>query len=193
MDFYQSDTVEVSKVNDALVDYHHRRLYDRHFHGVISPKAPKYKPKFVKEVEDNTCAVANSFLIKDIRALFPSAEFVGIVPPLSAWHTYNTSYSQGLSVCQLRDVYQASQYFDRAYDFSVVSAITTRTDNTYDGYHYDPKVFDEITGMIESNRLEFGVLINDYSLEAYQALYLSKLENFLEQEGDWDGMSVAER
>ncbi len=171
--------LQYPNLSDALVDYHQRRLYDHNFHGVVSSKAPQYKPKLTESVECNTCAATNSYLVQEIRDLFPSAEFVGIIPPLSVWYVYNESYSQGLSACQLRDTYQAAQYFDRAYDFSIPSAITTRTDNTYDGNHYEPQVFNQITNMIERDRLNFGILINDYSLDEYRELYLTKLEDFL--------------
>ncbi|MEN8447325.1 MAG: hypothetical protein ABG776_20195, partial [Cyanobacteria bacterium J06555_13] len=120
------------------------RLYDHDFHAFVSKTAPVYEPTLVEKREQQQCDRADPKQLNEFRALFPDAELVGFVAPLSAWRIYNRSYAKNIMNCQLEGIHQAAQYFDRAYDFSIPSPMTTRTDNTYDGNHYYPAVFETV-------------------------------------------------
>jgi hypothetical protein len=96
---------------------------------------------------------------------------------------FNEQYSPGLMNCQLAGIQQISQQFDAVYDFAVPSALTVRKDNTYDGNHYYPKVYEEIAAVLEGRQSEVGIRVDDYALADYQQLYGIRLRRFLARIG----------
>lgn len=164
-------------------------LYDENFQGIVSEKAPKYKPKFSDKISNNKCDFYRISYYRQISKIFPNAEIVGYVPPTSAWRLFNVNYAGGTLNCELQGIYEASKSFDASYDFSYPSEITTRIDNTYDGIHYYPEVHDRIAKILEGERSSLGVRIHQYSLEEYQQFHRAKLKEFLQKEGEgkrWD-------
>ncbi|BAZ31645.1 hypothetical protein NIES4074_41180 [Cylindrospermum sp. NIES-4074] len=97
---------------------------------------------------------------------------------------FNDSYARGILDCQLQGVYETSKIFDTIYDFSYPSEITIRTDNTYDGSHYYPVVYDQIAKVLEGDKSSFGIRINQYTLNEYQQFYRSQLKEFLLNKGE---------
>lgn len=172
-------------------DYPSVRLYDRNFQGMLSEDAPRYRPKFESEADDpKQCDLSRIQLFQELQQTFPEAQFVGFVAPVSAWYLFNKSYSPGLLNCQLTGIYQLSQLFDRVYDFAVPSPLTLRTDNTYDGNHYYPEVFDRVVAVLEGRQTDLGIQVNQYNLSNYQQLYARQLEDFLVKAGKksfWHG------
>lgn len=160
------------------------RLYDENFRGIVSERALKYKPKFSNKISNNKCDFSRIFYYRKLREIFPNAEIIGFVAPISAWKLFNESYARGVLNCELKGIYESSKRFDATYDFSHPSEITTRTDNTYDGSHYYPDVYDKIARILEGERSSFGVRIHQYNLEEYQQFHRTKLKEFLQKKGE---------
>jgi len=165
-------------------DYPSVRLYDRNFQGIVAEDAPKYKPKFDSEADKpKQCDLSRLRFFSQLRQTFPEAQFVGFVAPVSIWYLFNKSYSSGLLNCQLSGIYQLNQIFDRVYDFAVPSALTMRTDNTYDGNHYYSSVFDRVADVLEGRNTEIGMLVTNHPLANYQQTYATELQTFLVRAG----------
>ncbi|MBH8554608.1 hypothetical protein I8751_20030 [Nostocaceae cyanobacterium CENA357] len=160
------------------------RFYDQGFQGRVSKNAPQYKPKFSNKRSQEKCDFSRIPYYKQIRQIFPNAEIIGYVPPISAWKVFNDSYARGLLDCQLEGIYQVAKNFDTTYDFSYPSKLTTRTDNTYDGSHYYPDVHDQIAKVLEGKRTNLGIRANQYSLNEYQQFHKNKLKEFLQKQGE---------
>ncbi len=146
-------------------------------------RSPKYEPKFSDKRSQEQCYTSRLKYYRQIRKTFPDAKIVAYVPPISAWELFNTSYSRGLMDCHLGAIYEAGKNYDTTYDFSYPSALTTRTDNTYDGSHYYPDVHKRIAKVLEGERSDVGIRVNEYSLKEYQQFYRSKIEEFLQKQG----------
>ncbi|MDJ0675692.1 MAG: hypothetical protein QNJ36_09990 [Calothrix sp. MO_167.B42] len=168
------------------------RFYDDKFKVKVFADAPKYQPKLIKNRSQNkyNCNLESISDYKKLKKIFPHAEFIAYVPPISAWKFYNEIYSTGLFNCKLEGIYQVSQLFDTMYDFSYVSPVTTNIDNTYDGSHFYPKINDKIAEIIEGNKSSFGIRVDKLSLDYYQKFHQKKLKLFLENQGQeklWKG------
>jgi hypothetical protein len=188
--FFSLNTFWLS-LRTLLGAYSYSRLYDRTFQGVVSKHAPEYEPEFDVENEDNKgCDPQRLEFYQTLKQRFPNAQLVGYVAPTSAWRVYNTQYANRLINCQLAGIHQLTHVFDAIYDFSLPSELTTRTDNTYDGNHYYPTVFQKIAEVLEGRRSDVGIKVNDYPLPDYQQLYANRIKAFLEQQGEserWQG------
>lgn len=181
--FFSWDALRLS-LQTLEQNYPSVRLYDRNFEGILDRNPPKYKPTFESEADDpKQCDLSRLRFFQELQQTFPEAQFVGYVAPVSAWYVFNKSYSPGLLNCQLEGIYQLKQFFSQIYDFAVPAALTTRRDNTYDGNHYYPRVFDRVVAVLEGRNSDIGILVNLYSLADYQQLYAAKLKSFLFKEG----------
>jgi hypothetical protein len=173
-------------------DYSFYRLYDQNFRGRPADTVPDYQPKFQQQYQIKACDPARITLYQTIRQTFPQAKLIGFIAPVSAWYLFNESYQNGLVNCQLAGIHQVAGFFDQLYDFAVPSALTTRTDNTYDGNHYYPRVYKRIAAVLEArpNAADLGVNVKTISLADYQALYATRLSQFLSRVGEgqlWRG------
>lgn len=195
--FFSFDSLWLS-IKTLVHGYDFARLYDRTFQVNVSDDAPKYEPKLLKDDEPKQCDLSRIRFYELLRTVFPDARFVGFVAPVSGWYIFNESYSSGLMKCQLAGIYQLSAIFDVVYDFAVPSALTTRTDNTYDGNHYYPEVFDRLALVLQQEfpasrskaNVTMGIVVSQYNLADYQQLYSARLRNFLVQIGEeeyWRG------
>ena len=76
-------------------------------------------------------------------------------------------------------MYELSGFINPLYDFSIPSSLTNRTDNTYDGKHYDIETNSLVAKRINGGESEFGLCLNDISKEEYRRLFYSSLKNKL--------------
>lgn len=113
------------------------RVYTLDFECRIAPGAPVYNP--AKPIPD---MMAGRFTATDrvsfydeMRAIFPQAELVGYVPPISAW-AIDAYDKAGWLPDYVTAIHTAAVKFDRFRDFGVPSALTIEAANTYDGTHY---------------------------------------------------------
>jgi hypothetical protein len=162
--------------------YEFARLYDQNFRGILSDAIPDYEPEFSTDWEQNECDPKRIEFFRQLRQIFPEASFVGFVAPVSGWRVFNDSYVSGLLACQLAGIHQVASFYDQVYDFTVPSAVTTRTNNTYDGDHYYPRVYRQVANRLEGGSSSFGIDVKAVSLSDYQTRYLNRLNQFLARE-----------
>jgi hypothetical protein len=162
--------------------YEFSRLYDQDFRGTLSDDIPDFEPEFSTDWEQKKCDPNRIEMFQTLRQIFPKAAVVGFVAPVSGWYVFNDSYVSGLLNCQLAGVHQVASFFDRVYDFTVPSNTTTRTDNTYDGNHYYPRVYRRVAKTLEGSPSDFGIDVTELSLSKYRTLYLDRLNWFLARE-----------
>lgn len=165
-------------------DYSYARLYDHNFQVQLSEEIPRYQPEFDVENEDHLgCDPSRIQFYQSLRQIFSQAELIGFVAPVSVWRVYNMQYANGLLNCQLSGIHQLASTFDAIYDFSVPSPVTERTDNTYDGNHYYPAVFQQVAAVLEGRTTvrpeTFGMKVASNSLANYQSLYQRRMRSFL--------------
>ena len=113
------------------------RVYSLDFECRIASGAPVYDP--AKPIPD---MMAGRFtgthrvqFYDDMRAIFPQAELLGYVPPVSAWAIDGYDKAGWLQE-YVTAIQLASEKFDRFADFGVPSPLTIDPGNTYDGTHY---------------------------------------------------------
>lgn len=183
--FFSADVLQLS-LRTLTQDYDFARLYDRTFRGILSDDIPTYEPEFSNQQKPKSCDPDRISFYQQLKQTFPNTQLIGFIAPVSAWFVYNNSYSPSLLDCQLAGIYQAAALFDAMYDFAVPSAITSRTDNTYDGNHYYPIVYQQVASVLEGRTANFGVNIKQLALSDYQALYKQQIKTFLTQVGEVD-------
>lgn len=188
--FFSLNTFWLS-LKTVLGLYPHTRLYNQSFQVQLSEDTPDYEPEFSVENKDHKgCDPKRVEFYQRLKQIFPEASLVGFVAPVSAWRVYNTQYANGLLECQLNGIHQLSAFFDAVYDFSIPSALTEKTDNTYDGNHYYPAVFQTVAAVLEGRQSEFGLNVDQYALNEYKARYKSGIRAFLarrDEEERWRG------
>ena len=153
--------------------------YDRNFEPVDFDNPPKYQPAFYKSLPPQQCDLSTVQTFAELRKVFPNAEFIGYVPPRSAWSMVNDTYGRDLMDCYLQGFHQLSKNYDAMYDFSVPSEITKNPDHTFDGSHYSVKVNDKIAAILQDKEENFGLRVDEYSFEDYRRLYLAQMRQFL--------------
>lgn len=113
------------------------RVYTPDFECRIAPGAPVYDP--AKPVPDMMAgrftATERVSFYEEMREIFPQAELVGYVPPISAW-AIDAYDEAGWLPDYVRAIHTAAAKFDKFRDFGIPSALTINVDNTYDGTHY---------------------------------------------------------
>jgi hypothetical protein len=179
---FSSDNLNFS-IRAIRGDYNLPRFYDREFQAQIIDNAPEYKPKLSKSISNEACNLSRIDSYKKLRNIFPQAEFISYVAPISPWWVYNKSYSRGLMQCQLQGIHQVSRFFDKMYDFSYPSPITTNLKNTYDGSHFYPQVNDKIAEILEGKQSNYGIRVDKMNLDRYQEFYRKRLKEFLDKQG----------
>lgn len=172
-----------------IQDFDFARWYDSQFRGRVAADAPTYEPELLDRHPERTCDPERIRLYQQLRQVFPNSRWVGFIAPISAWYLFNTSYLPDLLNCQLAGVTEVATLLDGLYDFAVPSALTSRTDNTYDGNHYYPRVYEQVAQVLEGlegAESKFGVAVKPLSLADYQALYQRRLKAFLAKIGEAD-------
>ncbi|GAB4530261.1 MAG: hypothetical protein Tsb0014_12770 [Pleurocapsa sp.] len=153
--------------------------YDRNFEPADFAHPPVYKPTFYKPLPSQQCDLAPVTDFASLRDIFPNAEFIGYVPPRSAWSMVNDTYGRDLMDCYLTAFHQLSQIYDVMYDFSIPSEITKNPDHTFDGSHYSVEVNNEVAAILQGESDSFGIRINSHDFQEYRRLYFAKLREFL--------------
>ncbi len=181
---FSKDTLKLS-INTILRRASLPRYYDDSFQVKVFEDTAEYKPKFIEQTSNNnsTCDFTRISYYKKLKALFPQAEFIAYVPPVSIWELYNKSYHRGILNCQLKGIHRVSQFFDAMYDFSYPSAVTANVANTYDGSHFYPQVNNTIAKVIEGRESNFGIRVDRMSVGEYQKFYRKRLKIFLKKLG----------
>lgn len=165
--------------------------YDRNFEGADFADYPAEQPGFYKPQEPQQCDFKIVDLFADLKTFFPNAEFIGFVPPRSAWSIVNDTYGRKLTKeCELPVFYQLAQEYGVMYDFSIPSAVTKNVKNSFDGSHYSVKINDEMAKIMEGKSNSFGLRVDQYSYAKYRQIYLDAIKQFLQENNQmqrWQG------
>jgi len=153
------------------------RYYGRGFHPAILADAPKYNPKLASEARWGVFSTRHVDLYRELRGTFPEARFVGYVPPMHAQTMYALA-DQGRLPGYILAISSVSKVFDEFYDFSIPSAVTSRTDNTYDGSHYDVATNALIAETLNSGKVRFGMRVRHLEPDLYERLFRQRLSKF---------------
>lgn len=169
-----------------------RYYNNKNFESEVVENTPTFEPEFYDRQKPGICDASKVKVYEQLRQVFPNAEFIGYVPPVSAWNVANEIYSRGLIDCYLSSIHQLSKIYDVMYDFSVPSSVTTEAKNTYDGSHYYPEIQEKVSKIIQGKPATFGIKVENDNFAEYQKFYKMKIKEFLEKEGEgkrWRGGS----
>lgn len=155
----------------------------QNFEADIIENLPEYNPEFTNPELTQGCKTEKVMYYDELQQVFPNATFVGFVPPYSGWVVTNNIYTPGWLDCYLESIHKVADGFDVFYDFSIPSDTTTRTDNTYDGIHYYPQVYDDVADVMQQKTEDFGFDVKNSQLADYQSAYRNAIAEFLVQEG----------
>jgi hypothetical protein len=153
------------------------RVYDNNFNVYIRDDAPKYTPRLVYPDNPNQDHYDEKALelVKQLFLVFPKAERLAYVPPVSIWAMQRIRKADKKQA-SIKMIYAVSQIAGELYDFSLPSKLTSRTDNTFDGSHYDNKTNQFIVDVLNGKRELDGVLISNGSFEEYSRLINLRLD-----------------
>lgn len=172
-------------INDSSLP----RYYDSQFTAQIKDDAPRFQPSKTLEGEGLRRTDAkersrifystqNAELYKNLVKIFPNAKTVAYVPPISAWHVAQME-KNGVLAGYIDAIHATAAHFPVFMDFSIPSPITWRTDNTYDGSHYQPDVNHSIAlTLLGSTALTWGIDPKSISAGAYHQRYQEALDRF---------------
>lgn len=167
------------------------RYYDDRFVVHAVPNAGPYEPEASLEVPDElTPDVSfNQFSLGPFvprpelarfRALFPEAELIAYVPPVTVQYAAKLELAGTLD-SYLAAIHDASRHFDAIYDFSVPSSVTRDPSNTYDGSHFYKDTNDRIARYLSSppEPLTVGIAVHELSLDEYRRRFRSEVNRYL--------------
>jgi hypothetical protein len=145
---------------------------------------PVFKPEFFPAQSPQQCDLSQVDLYAQLRNIYPSAKFIGYVPPRAAWSVINETYARNITGCTLEGFHKVSQIYDEMYDFSVPSKLTKNPDNTFDGSHFSPGANNHVAEVLQGKPSDISIKVHKYSLNEYQKLYKGGLKQFLTEEGE---------
>ncbi|MEE9413433.1 MAG: hypothetical protein V3V22_10325, partial [Methylococcales bacterium] len=147
------------------------RVYDNTFNVYIRDDAPNYNPELAhsKHPKQDHYDEKALELVKQLFMVFPEAERLAYVPPVSIWEMQRIRKADKKQD-SVEMIYAVSQITGKLYDFSLPSKLTSRTDNTFDGSHYDKETNQFVVDVLNGKRHLDGVLISNGSLEEYNRL-----------------------
>jgi hypothetical protein len=168
------------------------RNYDKNFKGIIltqllSPQSVKYMQdqifrspdSFVSTTEPAT--TDNIRYYQELRDIFSHSEYVGYVPHRSP-RLMAKIESQGHLDSALEVIYQVSKVFDRFYDFSIPSEVTTNSSDTYDGLHFGPDTTRHIAEEINGDTQTPWLHLHEETYEQYRSDYRHRLDEYITKE-----------
>jgi hypothetical protein len=183
--YFSSDVLLFSAMTILGISPDPASYYDRNFEPVDFANPPVYEGKFYKPGSQQKCDLASVETFIGLKKFFPHAKFVAYVPPRSAWSMINDTYGRGLTDCELSAYYKLAQNYDAMYDFSIPSAVTKNSSNTFDGSHYSVETNNKIAKILQGGTDgDFGIRIDNAKFDDYRTAYRQKLRGFLAEEGE---------
>jgi hypothetical protein len=163
-------------------DSPHPRYYREDFICDVLPGIPPYEPLPCLPVDkqEHSFELDNLRFYHELRAIFPHASFIGYVPPISAWGIAPLYHDKTLPD-YLKAAYAVAQLFDRFYDFTVPSAVTTDPSQSYDMDHYTLEINARIAKILNGGDVEFGLALHSLSQNGYQRAFTKAVTHFLNQ------------
>ncbi|HAC56907.1 MAG: hypothetical protein CMI62_06365 [Parvibaculum sp.] len=155
------------------------RIYDETFTCRVAPGSPDYDPAVpIRDIfAGRFTGTQRVSFYDDMREIFPNAELVGYVPPISAW-AIKAYADRGWLKDYIEAIHLASTKFDRFKDYGVPSAMTTNVGNTYDGTHYS----EESNSLIASNLLlqedDGSLNLKKLDVREMTSIYAARLKRY---------------
>lgn len=155
------------------------RVYDREFHCHVAAGATRYDPAVpIRDLKSGPfTGLERIELMRQLRATFPEAQWVGYTPPISAW-----------AIAAYRDmnwlgdythaIHAVSDVFNAYYDFSVPSDMTVEPANTYDGTHYSEAANAQVAAAISSHNAGQALDLKATGEAQMMAIYLARLVRY---------------
>ena len=162
-------------------DSPYARSYDANFVGRANDDAPTYTPPAHDEMVAKTWKFdpSRQEIFFELRDVFPEAQFVGYVPPTSAWRTVEELYLTG-HIDQYLGVMKAiAKRFGALYDFSAPSEVTALPENTYDGSHFRANVNASIVDVLQGRSTHWGIDVGGVTDTEYAQVYNDAITEFL--------------
>ena len=140
--------------------------YDENFEPYVLKDKAKIYNKFIdlpiniKEKKDFNF-YSNSKTYQSLKKLYPSAKFIGFIHP---FHPKNAIafYKLKKTNKYLKQAYETSKNFDNFYDFAIPSKINFNKENTYDGSHYYPHIYDlVIDRILNQKKNNYGIVLSE--------------------------------
>ncbi|MBO6679119.1 hypothetical protein [Parvibaculum sp.] len=155
------------------------RVYTRNFKCRVAPGAPEYDPSVpIRDLMAGRFTGSHRVKFYDeLREIFPEAELVGYVPPISAW-AIDAYAKAGWLEDYTKALHLASQKFDRFVDFGVPSALTIDTANTYDGTHYSEPANSIIAASLLAEKHGDALDLKQLSAKEMLTIYRKRLERY---------------
>lgn len=156
------------------------RYYKEDFTVDILKNSPKYHPEHEKpkklEEREGSYTLDNLTYYEQLTQVFPNAQYIGYVPPISYWKILELQNTNELNI-YLEAIHRISGFIQPLYDFSIPSDITKNTDNTYDGSHYNVYVNKLITRIFNSKTMNFGLQVDKMNVTTYKNKYANMLQH----------------
>lgn len=155
------------------------RVYDRDFHCHVAAGATQYDPAIpIRDLKSGPfTGLERIVLMRQLRATFPEAQFVGYTPPISAWAV--AAYrDMGWLDDYTHAIHAVSAVFDAYYDFSAPSDMTVEPANTYDGTHYSEAANAQVAAAISSGNAGQALDLKAMDEAQMVAIYLSRLARY---------------
>jgi hypothetical protein len=173
---------------DTLRGVQRKGIYYRDdFTAAVHPDSPSYEPegtlsgdferRFGHKATDRF-SERHVALYREIRDLFPEAQFVGVSLPITAHYVGFLRLAHTLDDL-LQAKYGLSRLFDRYYDFSLPSPVTKNPANTYDGEHFALPWNDHVVAIVNGRAHDFGVPVHALSLASYRTLFHVSIDDFI--------------
>jgi hypothetical protein len=158
------------------------RVYTLDFECRVAPGAPDYDP--ARPVTDMMAGrFTGTHRVKfydEMRQVFPDAELVGYVPPISAW-AIDGYEKAGWLPQYVAALHLASRKFDRFLDFGVPSSITIDVTNTYDGTHYEPPANELIAQTLPDGESDEALDLKRIDEQTMLTIYRQRLNDYRDE------------
>lgn len=167
----------IFSIRTLLNDSPHFRFYNSQFKGLLLHRATSYSPpKCINSIKTTLAfKVGNIQYYEKLNAIFNQAELIAYVPPISVWDMLPLYLSGDLDH-YMQAIFATSRLFDRFYDFSVPSVITSNPKNTFDGDHFSIAINDIIAQTLNTDKVEFGIALHNMKFLDYKRLYERNFE-----------------
>jgi hypothetical protein len=153
------------------------RYYERDFSPAIVAEVQSLDPDRRVATEWPEFRAANTEWYRALGRIFPGADLVGYIPPISVLEIESIA-AQGRLDSYVGAMYALADVFRPLYDFSIPSSVTVRLDNTYDGAHYDLQTNRRVAEALVGGAPSFGVRVDTMSESSYRRLYEQRLDDF---------------
>ena len=163
----------------------YKRRADGSYEGILMPSSQTYNPQQHELLTDQHFERLDAEMLAEfvsLRNVFPTAEYIGYVPPLSDWRSVRLDLTDNLEIF-LDLKFEISKLFEGGFwDFSVPSELTADPSRTADGEHYDVAANAQIAACLSGERAQCGADVRSFERQAYRDATLVPVRERIERE-----------